>query len=52
MNLGPFLFNKFLGNLFFIIDDVDAANYADDNTPHAHGKRQNKVLENLECASI
>ena len=30
--LGPLLFNKFLVDLFFIINDVDVANYADDNT--------------------
>ena len=32
--LGPVLFNIFLCDLFFIIDDVDVASYADDNTPY------------------
>ena len=30
--LGPLLFNIFLSDLFFIINDIDIANYADDNT--------------------
>ena len=31
--LDPLLFNIFLGDLFFILNDVDIASYADDNTP-------------------
>ena len=31
--LGPLLFNIFLYDLFFIMNDVDFASYADDNTP-------------------
>ena len=31
--LGPLLFNIFLCDLFFIMDDIDFASYADDNTP-------------------
>ena len=31
--LGPLLFNIFLIDLFFIIEDADIASYADDNTP-------------------
>ena len=37
--------------MFCIIDDVDVATYADDNTPYTHGKCPNKVLEKLEYAS-
>ena len=32
--LGPVLFNIFLYHLFFIIDDVDVASYADDKTSY------------------
>ena len=32
--LGPLLFNIFLIDLFFIIEDTDIASYADDNTHH------------------
>ena len=31
--LGPLLFNIFLCDLFFIMNDVEFASYADDNTP-------------------
>ena len=31
--LGPLLFNIFISDLFIIMEDVDFANYADDNTP-------------------
>ena len=37
--------------MFFIIDDIDVASYADDNTPYTYRKRPNKVLEKLECVS-
>ena len=29
--LGPLLFNIFLADLFFILNDIDIASYADDN---------------------
>ena len=32
--LGPLLFNIFLADLFFIVNDIDIENYADDNTPY------------------
>ena len=31
--LGPLLFNIFLCDLFFIMNETDFASYADDNTP-------------------
>ena len=34
--LGPVLFNIFLCDLYFTIDDVDVASYADDNTLYTH----------------
>ena len=32
-DLGPILFNIFLCDMFFMIDNIDIASYADDNTP-------------------
>ena len=32
--LGPLLFNIFLADMFFFLNDVDIASYADDNTPY------------------
>ena len=32
--LGPLLFNIFLEDLFFILNDVDIVSYAVDNTPY------------------
>ena len=32
--LGPLLFNIFFVDLFFILSEIDIANYADDNTPY------------------
>ena len=37
--LGPLSFNIFLIDLFFIIEDTDIANYADDNTPYVSADR-------------
>ena len=32
--LGPLLFNTFLCDLFLIMENIDIASYADDNTPY------------------
>ena len=45
------LFNIFLHDSFFTIDNVDLANYADGNTPNTQEKLPNKILEKLICAS-
>ena len=34
--LAPLLFNIFLADLFFIINDIDTGNYVDDNTRYVH----------------
>ena len=36
--LGPLLFNIFICDLFFIMNDIDFASYADDNTPFIIGE--------------
>ena len=49
--LGPLLFNIFLADLFFILNDVDIASYADDNTPYVIVDDINGVITSLEKAS-
>ena len=49
---GPLLFNIFMCDLFLIVNDVDFANYADDNTPFASANTPVEVLECLDNASI
>ena len=33
--LGPLLFNAYICDLFYVIDDLDFASFADDNTPYS-----------------
>ena len=49
--LGPLLFNIFMCDLFRIVNDLDFANYADDNTPFVFGNNPIEVLKCLEDAS-
>ena len=49
--LGPLLFNIDICDLFFIIEDCDIANYADDNTPCLRRKNVEEVLNSLENVS-
>ena len=46
--LGPLLFNIFLYDLFLIINNIDIASYADDNTPYNTDERAEKVIDKLE----
>jgi hypothetical protein len=46
--LGPLLFNIFICDLFILIDDVDIASYADDNTPYVCDTSLDKVINKLE----
>ena len=41
----------FLENLFFIVDDMNIASYADDNTPHIVANTVDDIIESLEQAS-
>ena len=36
--LGPLLFNIFICNMFYFLEDFDIANYTDDTTPYCAGK--------------
>ena len=49
--LGPLLFNIFLCDLFFVMNNVAFASYADDNTPYFVGKDSGDVISKLQNAS-
>ena len=46
--LGTLLFNIFLNDIFYFINNGYLCNYADDNTLYSIGKNLNMVKENLE----
>ena len=50
--LGPLLFNIFLCDLFFIMNETDFASYADDNTPYVVGSNIEDVIIKLQNASL
>ena len=49
--LGPLLFNIFLIDLFFIIEDTDIASHAHDNTPYVIADNIDGVIKSLEESS-
>ena len=51
--LGPLLFNIFLADVFFILNKIDIANYADDNMPYTSSNDVNGLIniKSLEEAS-
>ena len=46
--LEPLLFDKFLADLFFIVDDIRIASYADEDTSYVSGEDTEEVTESLE----
>ena len=50
--LGPLLFNIFLCDLFFIMNETDFASYADDNTPYRTASTLDEVIKSLEHDSM
>ena len=46
--LGPLLFNIYLNDLFYIIENTDICNFADDTTPHSSGYNLKEVMEDVE----
>ena len=50
--LVPLLLNIFMCNLFFMVNEIYFASYADDNTPFVEGDRLEDVLDSLENASL
>ena len=49
--LGPLLLNIFLCDLFLIMESIDIASYADDNTPYTTGNSMEDVIKKLENAA-
>ena len=49
--LGPLLFNIFICDLFLVINDIDFASYADDNTSFVVGEDIGDVVFKLQNAS-
>ena len=49
--LGPLLFNKFLADLFLILNKIDIANYANNNTSYTSTNDFNGLIKSLEEAS-
>ena len=50
--LGPLLFNIFLCDLFFIMNETDFASYANDNTPYRTANITDEVIQSLEHDSM
>ena len=50
--LGPFLFNVFINDLFFMVTDTAICNFADDTTILAADNCLDKVLERLETGAF
>ena len=46
--LGPLLFNIYINDLFYFIDNASIANYADDNTPYLTNETLEILISNLE----
>ena len=49
--LGPLLFNIFMCDMFFILEDIDIASYADDTTPYASAQSLEELIIILEDIS-
>ena len=49
--LGPLLFNIFLCDLFLIMNNIELASYADDNTSYAVGNNTEELIVKLQNAS-
>ena len=46
--LGPLLFNVFICDLLYVLEDYKVGNYADDSTPLSLEKNHDLVVEKLE----
>ena len=49
--LGPLLFNIFICDMFYFLEDYDIANYTDNSTPYNADKNVESVVNNLEHLS-
>ena len=50
--LGPLLFNIYINDLFFALNETEVCNFADDTTPFACDKSLDNVISRLESDSI
>ena len=50
--LGPLLFNIFISNIFYFLDDFDISHYTDDSTPYCADKSAKFIDGNLEQSSM
>ena len=48
--LGPLLFNIYLNDLFYLVNDCDVCNFADDTTPYACDTNLTNLISRLEYA--
>ena len=46
--LGPLLFNTYICDMFYDINDCDIASYADDNTPSVSSNNLDALINKLE----
>ena len=49
--LGPLLFNIFICDMFYFMEDFEIANYADDSTPFSAKLNRKSVVEELQISS-
>ena len=52
LNFGTTSIQHFLADLFLIHNDIDIANFADDNTPYLSAENVEDVIESIERASV
>ena len=45
--LGPLLFNIYLNDIFFFVNDDNLTNYANDNTPNTSALNTDALIDNL-----
>ena len=45
--IGPLLFNIYINDIFFIVNEQNLTNYADDNTPYAIDSNIDAIINNL-----
>ena len=50
--LGPLLFNTHLCDLFYFLEDLDFASYADDTTIYTVKENKDSVINTLETSSV
>ena len=46
--LGPILFNIYINDIFFALNEIDICNFADDTTPYVSDSNLGSILEKLE----